>query len=69
MPVDECLSGENLDSKTIFWITHRAIWIPSGFYEVKECGEYGDWNESEEKRKEDEEESRREMRQHFQFFA
>ena len=69
MPVVEYLSGEKLDSKTIVCITHRAIWVPSGFYEVKERGENSDWNESKDKRKEDEEESRREMRRHFQFFA
>ena len=69
MPVVEYLSGEKLDSKTIVCITHRAIWVPSGFYEVKERGENSDWNESKDKRKEDEEEGRREMRRHFQFFA
>ena len=69
MPVDECLSGKKLDSKRIFQITHRAVWIPSRFDQVKERRENGDWNESKEERKEDEEKSRREMRRHFQFFT
>ena len=69
MPGDECFSGKKLDSKRIFQITHRAIWIPSRFDEVKECRESGDWNETKEEWKEDEEEGRREMRRHFQFFT
>ena len=61
--------GRRWIAKECFQITHRPFWIPSRFYEVKECRENGDWNETKDGRKEEEEEGGRKMRRHFQFFT